>query len=308
MLNPDHNSLQTPRFQQTISQNVDVAGFGLFCGADVTLEFCPAECDHGIVFERTDLPGKPRIPALIDYVIPQSRCTVIQSKLARVSVIEHVMAALAGLQIDNCLVKLDGPEPPGRDGSSRDFVEALRRVDAVTQTAVRESVVINETVLITDDCTIGIAAQPARGAEFEVGYLLDYGPGPIGRQAKSIAITPHSFYQDVAPCRTFVLAEEVTALQSQGIGTRATSENVLVFGPDGPIDNQLRFPDECVRHKILDCIGDFALLGCDLIGRFAAVRSGHRHNHAIIRKIRESFCPDVHSAGCESLRLIPTAT
>lgn len=288
VFNRQQISLPRPRFQQTISKSVEVSGFGLFSGTDVTLEFCPADSDHGIVFQRVDLPSQPRVPALIENVVPQARCTVIQSGAARVSVIEHVMATLAGLQIDNCLVKLNGPEPPGGDGSSLSFLDALSKCEIVKQPGLRSAVAINETLVVTENCTTGIAAQPAVNSEYQVGFLLDYGPGPIGSQAKCLTVTPQAFRAEIAPCRTFVLEQEVTALQAQGIGTRATTANAIVFGPDGPIENVLRFEDECVRHKILDCIGDFALLGCDLIGRFVAARSGHRLNHALIRKIRET--------------------
>ncbi|WP_417851576.1 UDP-3-O-acyl-N-acetylglucosamine deacetylase [Thalassoglobus sp.] len=277
------------RLQNTIARPVQVSGFGLFGGIDVTLEFCPADPDHGIVFERVDLNGSVRIPALIEYVVPKPRCTVIAHQEASVSVIEHVMAALAGLQIDNCLVRLNAPEPPGCDGSSLAFVESLLKAGVVSQDSPRKCFVVDQTLMVTEVENIGIAAQPPKTSEYEIGFILDYGDGPIGRQSFQTQITPELFERELAPCRTFVLEAEVKTLQANGIGKRATPQNVLVFGDQGLIENSLRFPNECARHKALDCLGDFALLGCSLVGRFIATQSGHRTNHAMIRKIREQM-------------------
>ncbi|MEW4487512.1 UDP-3-O-acyl-N-acetylglucosamine deacetylase [Thalassoglobus sp. JC818] len=276
-----------PRRQRTIARTAKVSGYGLFGGIDVSLEFCPADPDVGIVFERTDLTSAATIPALIEFVVPQSRCTMIQSPGGSVQVIEHVMAALAGLQIDNCLVRIDAPEPPACDGSSQAFVEALLSADIVEQDVSRACVELTETLVVVEDDFVGIGAQPPRQREYEIGFLLDYGDGPISQQSDSFVLTPEVFIQEIASCRTFVLESEVRELQKQGIGKRSTPQNVLVFGEDGIVENSLRFENECARHKILDCIGDFALLGCDLAGRFVATRSGHRLNHAMIRAIRK---------------------
>lgn len=277
------------RQQQTIAKAVQVSGFGLFGGIDVTLEFCPANPDHGIVFERVDFQDSVRIPALVENVLPQPRCTVIAHGSTTVSVIEHVMAALAGLQIDNCLVRLNAPEPPGCDGSSLAFVEALLDAGVVMQDRLRPRLTIETTQVVTESEFVGIGAQSPKHNEYQIGFILDYGPSAIPSQSITVELTPERFVSEIAPCRTFVLEHEVQQLRANGIGRRATPANILVFGADGPIENQLRFPDECARHKVLDCIGDFALLGCDLIGRFSASQSGHRLNHALIRQIKNSF-------------------
>lgn len=283
---------QRTRPQQTIGDSVRVSGFGLFHGADVTVEFLPSEPGQGIVFERIDRPGRPRIPAHIDYVVPQPRCTVISCQGESVAVIEHVMAALAGLHVDNCLVRIDAPEPPICDGSCRPFVEALLDAGIVPQGQLRTQVVIEESVLVTEGDDVGIVAQPPRHADLEIGFVLDYGPGPIPRQSLNLPITRDIFIEHLAPCRTFALEGEVRALRERGLALRATLQNALVFGADGIVENELRVSDECVRHKILDCIGDFALLGCDIAGRFTAMRSGHRLNHEIVRRIRDSQCAE----------------
>jgi len=253
---------------------------------DVTIEFCPADPNHGIVFERVDLVDAPQVPALIEYVVPKPRCTVISHGDATVSVVEHVMAALAGLRVDNCLVRINAPEPPACDGSSAAFVESLLQAEIVVQDEDREVVVVDQGFIVSEGDRVGIGVQPQCGAEFEVGFFLDYGPGPISCQTLSLEMTPEVFAKEIASCRTFILEKEVKALRANGIGQRATSQNILVFDENGPIENTLRFPDECVRHKILDCIGDFALLGCDVLGRFIATQSGHRLNHAIICEVK----------------------
>jgi UDP-3-O-acyl N-acetylglucosamine deacetylase len=277
------------RRQQTLARSVTVSGFGLFQGCDVTAELCPADPGHGIVFQRVDLPGDPRIPALVEYVAPQNRCTLLTCEGASVAVVEHLLAALAGLQVDNCLVRLSAPEPPAGDGSALLFVEAVQSAGIVPQDALRETIAVEETVVHVESERVGIAAQPARAREYQIGFVLDYGPGPISQQSVNLTITPESFLAELANCRTFVLKSEVDQLRAQGLAQRATTQNALVFGPEGVIDNTLRRADECVRHKVLDCVGDFALIGCDLVGRFTATRSGHRLNHAIIRQIRAAM-------------------
>jgi len=286
-------SLTTQRTQQTLARTTCVSGFGLFNGCDVTIEFCPADEDHGIVFERVDLSEPVRIPALIDYVVPQNRCTVISHQGAKVSVIEHVMAALAGLHVDNCLVRINAPEPPGCDGSSLEFVEAILHAGIIRQTRPRLCLDVCHPVTHLESNRVGIAAQSSPDSDYQIGFLLDYGPGPIPFQAFNLTITPSTFLEQLANCRTFVLQSEVEQLQAAGLGRRATPQNVLVFTDHGVLENSLRWPDECVRHKILDCVGDFALLGCDLTGRFTASRSGHRLNHEMIRQLRQAHLPTV---------------
>jgi len=281
-------NLISQRLQQTLARSCRVSGFGLFHGCDVTVEFCPAECDHGVVFERTDLIEPVRIPALIDYVTPQNRCTVISHQGVSVSVIEHVMAALAGMRVDNCLVRINAPEPPGCDGSSAEFVNAILHAGIVRQDQPRACLEVHEPLTYMESSRVGIAVQPSKKQDYQIGFLLDYGPGPVPFQALNLAISPSSFLEQLSNCRTFVLETEVEQLRAAGMGLRATPQNVLVFSESGVIENSLRWVDECVRHKILDCVGDFALLGCDIIGRFTASRSGHRLNHEIIRQLQQT--------------------
>jgi len=199
--------------------------------------------------------------------------------------IEHVMAALAGLQIDNCQLWVDQQEMPGCDGSSLPFAEALAAAGIVRQDATRRQTIIRRPIRL-GDAESWIEARPCCSGKTILQHELDYGSGnPIGRQTLEIALSPESFRQDLAASRTFVLEAEAAALRAQGLGRRTTCKDLLVFGPHGPIDNQLRFADECVRHKLLDMVGDLALAGCDLIGRFLACRSGHRLNAELVRAV-----------------------
>jgi UDP-3-O-acyl N-acetylglucosamine deacetylase len=199
--------------------------------------------------------------------------------------VEHIMAALAGLQIDNCELVVNRREMPGCDGSSLSFVEALLDAGIVEQDAVRPQHRIRDVLRLGNDES-WIEAGPCDDGRMTIRYELDYGSGnPIGRQSLEATLSPQVFCDELAASRTFLLEKEAAALQAQGLGRRATFRDLLVFGVDGPIDNQLRFPDECVRHKLLDMVGDLALAGCDLIGYFTAHRSGHRLNAELVRAI-----------------------
>ena len=265
-----------------------VEGVGYWSGQDVRVEFRPAEPNAGIVFVRTDLPGRPRIPAAVNNRIEMPRRTVLRCGEATVEMIEHIMAALAGMQIDNCEVWVDQPEMPGCDGSALDFVSVLQQVGIVEQDAFRERLVVRQAMRLgSEDCWIEVL--PTSGGKTIIQYDLDYGAGnPIGRQTLEVTLSPRYFHMSLAPSRTFMLQREAAALLAQGLGQRATVNDLLIFDADGPIGNTLRYPDECVRHKILDMVGDFALAGCDLVGRFAAYRSGHRLNAEMVRAIVEN--------------------
>ena len=277
--------MDTTRNQRTIAAGATVEGFGYWDGHDVRLEFRPAEAHAGIVFVRRDLPGRPRIAAHVANRVEIPRRTTLCVGDARVEMIEHVMAALAGLQIDNCEIWTDQAEMPGCDGSSEPFVRALDAVGIVSQDAPRACRALGAPTRL-GDVRSWVEARPSRDGRAVLRYQLDYGgQGTIGQQTFELTLTPESFRREVAPCRTFLLKAEADWLLSQGLARRVTGRDLLVFGDQGPIDNTLRFPDECVRHKVLDLIGDLALAGCDWSGRFDAFRSGHRLNADLVRTL-----------------------
>jgi UDP-3-O-[3-hydroxymyristoyl] N-acetylglucosamine deacetylase len=273
------------RNQNTIRQNVTVEGFGYWTGRDVRVEFRPAEADTGIVFIRDDLPQPVAIPALASHRIEIPRRTSLSVNGVTVEMVEHIMAALAGLQVDNCEVWVDQPEMPGCDGSALAFVEAIDSVGIVEQDVPRSYLVVRESTR-TGDENAWIEAQTAKKNPLTLRFRIDYGnDNDIGRQTYELPITPDTFRKELAPCRTFMLEKEADQLVSMGLGKRVTPKDLLVFGQDGPIDNELRFEDECVRHKLLDLVGDLALAGCDLSGHFVAYCSGHRLNAELVKSL-----------------------
>jgi UDP-3-O-acyl N-acetylglucosamine deacetylase len=286
------------RLQRTIARRAEIAGTGFLTGAEIRLKFLPERPGHGIAFLRTDRLYAPRIPATIDYVTPRPRRTAIERSGVSVEMIEHVMAALAGLHIDNCLVEVDGSEPPGCDGSSRAFVECLLAAGIVEQDLPRQQIRISQPLAVRHGHDQRIEGAPSPSGKMTVSYALDYGAGAaIPKQSFHVVVTPETFVSEIAFARTFLLYEEALALKAQGYGKRTSAGDLLVFGPQGVIDNTLRTPDECARHKILDCIGDLALAGCDISGCIEASRSGHQLNAEFVRNAIEAHRAEIaHTA------------
>ncbi len=277
------------RLQRTIAQETEVQGVGFFLGHDVAMRFQPAPADSGIVFVRVDLPRRPTVRACIDNVIPTPRRTTIRQGEATIELIEHVMAALAGLHIDNCVIEIDAPEAPGLDGSSQAYVQALQCAGTVELDRPRDILVI-QTSLALGEGSAALSTLPMAGeATCVFSYHLDYGAGsPIGAQSLTLAINPTSFAEELAGSRTFLLESEAKALRQAGIGRRASESDLLIYGKDGVVGNELRWADECVRHKMLDMVGDLALLERDIVGRVVAHRSGHQLNAALVRALVRS--------------------
>ena len=270
------------RQQATIASTVTVQGFGFWSGQDVKLEFHPAAADTGITFVRTDLPDQPKIAALVRHRIQGPRRTTLVDQGCAVEMVEHVLAALAGIQIDNCEVHVDRAEMPGCDGSSLAFTQALKSAGRVLQTASRQTITITQPIRVGDEES-WIEARPNSDGQCRVTFELDYPAEPaIGAQTFTYEVTPETFEQEIAAARTFVLVAEAEALQSKGLGRRVTDQDVLVFDHAGPVNNKLRYPNECARHKALDMIGDFSLAGANLAGDFVASRSGHRLNSQMV--------------------------
>jgi UDP-3-O-acyl N-acetylglucosamine deacetylase len=271
------------RSQQTIAQAATVSSFGYWSGQDVTVEFRPAAPHSGIVFVRSDLKPLVLIPARLENRIDAKRRTVLGIGDVHVEMVEHILAALAGLQIDNCEVWVDAAEMPACDGSSSAFVAALDDARIVRQDAARPCLVVTElTRMGTPEAWI--EARPAMTGGMTIKYSLDYGPkAPIPPQNLALSVSPEVFRHDLASARTFLLREEAEALRAQGVGQRVSAEDLLIYDEQGPMENSLRFEDECVRHKILDAIGDLSLANCDLGGHFIAYRSGHQLNAELLR-------------------------
>ena len=278
-----------PRHQRTLASPVAVEGFGYWSGQDVRVEFRPVAQDVGIVFVRDDLNPAISIPATIENQVETPRRTTLVRGNAQVEMIEHVMAALAGLHVDNCEVWVNAAEMPGCDGSAQAFVDAIDHAGIVALAETRRRFVVRRVIRLGDEDSwieARPATDPTMGCGMSVDFRLDYGSDTaIGRQRITLSVTPQSFREELATSRTFMLKHEADELIEQGLGTRVTSRDLLVFDADGPIDNPLRFENECVRHKALDLVGDLALGGCDWVGHVVAHRSGHRLNADLVRAL-----------------------
>ncbi len=274
--------------QQTIRKPVEISGLGLFTGEPSLLRFKPAEPHTGIVFSLLNGSTPVRIPAKVENVSKRARRTSIRNGAAAIETVEHCLSACTGLGIDNLEIELEGHEIPSLDGSSAPFVKMLQDAEIEPQNAEREVFVIPEMVRVAEGDMELLALPPlsADDRTLEIHYFLDYGEEtPIGQQSFIIRLTPESFIREIAPARTFVLEQEAQVMREQGLGTHLNYEDLVVFGPDGPIGNTLRFPEECVRHKILDLIGDLRLFGQFIAGRVYARKSGHALNHELVRQL-----------------------
>jgi UDP-3-O-acyl N-acetylglucosamine deacetylase len=289
------------RRQRTVSRPAVVKGFGYFSGCDVRVEFRSAAVDAGITFVRQDLGHAAIVPALAPLRIDVPRRTTLQRDGVRVEMVEHILAALSGLRIDNCEVWVDASEMPGCDGSALAFVEAIDAAGIAEQDAPARRIIVDRPLRI-GDAQAWVEARPPRGEHLSVSFELVFDQSTaIGRQCFALRITPETFRTQLAPCRTFLLQQEAQAMIAQGIGRRVKPQDLLIFGPDGPIDNPLRFPDECVRHKVLDVLGDLALSGREVIGHIVACRSGHRLHAELAARLAaraaRSDTPRRHLAG-----------
>ncbi len=267
--------MRVSRFQHTLRHKCHVSGRGYWTGCPVSLVFHPAEPNTGIVFRRTDLPDRPCIRAMASNRTETALRTRLREREAVVDMVEHVMAALYGMQIDNCLIDVNTSEMPGLDGSAYQYATAIQQAGIEVQPAPREMHVVEQPIRIGDDQQ-WITAMPSAFPSLTLEYRLDYGQkSPIGSATVTVELDPEAFLEAISPARTFILESEAASLQSKGLARHVTYRDLLVFGEDGPIENTLRFPDECARHKLLDLIGDLALCGRDIAGRVTACRSGH---------------------------------
>lgn len=283
-------SAAPPRSRQhTVAGEASVSGKGLLLGEEARATFVPAPPNHGIVFERVDIDPPVRIPASVTYVTPRARRTTLKSGNVTIDTVEHCMSALAGLRVDNVLIRLDGPELPCGDGSAQPFVDAIQSVGLTEQNAPRRVFRLVEPIVVEEDDAM-LAALPG-GDAMTVLYELDYGEKNtrIRRQSHAFSFERESYVTDIAPSRTYSLREEAQALWDHGLCRHLTPRDVLVIGDEGPIDNAYRFDDEPVRHKVLDVIGDLYLVGCEVHARFVACRSGHALNRRMGLRILEQM-------------------
>lgn len=269
--------------RRTIAKEIRKSGTALHAGGTMNMTLSPAPSGSGVLFRRADLGGK-EIPALYDRVGETRLGTVIAQGDASVGVIEHLMAAVAGAEIDDLLVTVDGPEPPILDGDALSYFRLLDEAGNKEQSGERKAIKVTKPVEITiKDARIRLLPSDTP----EYSYDLDYSnTKAIGKQSYRMTLTRENFAREIAPARTFGFTHELDALHKMGLGRGASLENTLAIEGDEVLNKDLmRFPDEFVRHKILDAIGDMALAGGRLIARFEGVKSGHATNNAVLRAL-----------------------
>jgi UDP-3-O-[3-hydroxymyristoyl] N-acetylglucosamine deacetylase/3-hydroxyacyl-[acyl-carrier-protein] dehydratase len=276
------------KLQKTIKREAKMRGRGLFGGQEAKIVFRPAPVDTGITFIRTDMPEPVRISAVATNLAERSRRTTIKKGSVSIETVEHCMAVVNALEINNMIVEVDGPELPAPDCSSAEYLKVLKRAGVIEQNVGRKEYIIDRPVNISagDAC---IYALPYADDGLSLTYDLDYGGHTgIGRQIYSCKLTPETFEKHLAPARTFLLESEARQFHARGMGTHIGPRDLLVINSDGPIKNSYRFPNECVRHKIVDLIGDIALVGRPIRGRIVAYKSGHSLNQQLARKLYEA--------------------
>jgi UDP-3-O-[3-hydroxymyristoyl] N-acetylglucosamine deacetylase len=284
--------------QHTLARPVTAHGHGIHGGRPATLTLHPAAVGSGIVFERSDLPaGRNCIPARWHRVVETRLCTVIANgRGATVSTLEHLMAALRALGVDNARIELDGPEVPILDGSAAQWLALLDEAGLATQPAARRSIRVLHPVRITDGDKWAMLL-PDDAARFCID--IDFSEPVIGRQHYELSLDAASFRSQIAAARTFGFVRDIDALRAQGLARGGSFDNAVVIGTDGVLNpGGLRFADEFVRHKLLDCIGDLYLAGAPILGLVVASRPGHALNVALLRALfaqRSAWQPEYGS-------------
>ena len=300
--------------QRTIKQPITISGIGLHTGVSTNLTFKPAQINYGTRFRRVDLPGQPEIPALVDNVTEVARGTTLQIGEAKVHTVEHILAAIVGLQIDNIIIELDNIEPPVCDGSSKPFTDALLKADFEVQDAPKDYLIIDQTVRYIDEKNgVDIVALPTD--DYRLTVMIDYQNPALGSQHTGLFNLEKEFIEEFAPARTFCFLHEVEALYQRGLirggnldsaiviaDEDLTDEKVkliteklgikdtLVIGKNGILNNKaLRYKNEPARHKLLDLMGDLALIGAPFKAQILAARPGHSSNVEFAKKIRKLY-------------------
>jgi UDP-3-O-[3-hydroxymyristoyl] N-acetylglucosamine deacetylase/3-hydroxyacyl-[acyl-carrier-protein] dehydratase len=269
--------------RRTIAASATLSGVGLHLGRACRLTFLPAGASAGILFRRVDLPGSPETPATVEHAVLSERRTQLGDGAGALHTVEHVLAAVLGAEIDDIIIEMDAAEPPILDGSARPFLEALRAAGSVTVNGQRaEELRIRECVRVVDGESVYVA-HPADRLDVEVS--IDFAHPAIGVQTGRWRVTPESFAADLAGARTFGFMREVEMLRGKGLIQGASTDNTVVLDDVGVVGNVLRWPDEFVRHKALDVIGDLALAGKRVKARISAVKPSHRGTVTLVREL-----------------------
>jgi UDP-3-O-[3-hydroxymyristoyl] N-acetylglucosamine deacetylase len=269
--------------QRTLKQPVSCHGVGLHSGAPVSLTLLPAPANHGVVFVRTDLPSGVDIPALAAHVVDTELATTLGRDDVRVGTVEHLLAALAGLGVDNARIELDGPEVPIMDGSAAPFAYLVKSAGVRVLSEPKSFLVIKKSVTVADGDKEATLSPSTR---FRIDCTIDFNHPLISDQALSFEFSDRNFSREIARARTFGFLRDVEKLKAVGLARGGSLENAIVvddfsiLNPDG-----LRFPDEFVRHKLLDAIGDVSLFGLPVLGHLRAFKTGHALNQKLVQRV-----------------------
>jgi len=272
--------------QNTIKKQTSIEGIGIQTGKPVHVSFKPADTNQGIVYKRIDI-NPLQVIAVNDFDFgPHQRRTTISKNGVEIHTVEHLMAALRALSIDNLIVEVNSIEMPGLDGSALEYYTCLKEAGIDKQDKPRRVIRVDQPVWCeSGDMFLGIF--PYDG--FKISYLLESPSPSIGRQSITLDINEEIIGKELISARTFCLKEEAEMLLKMGFGKGASTDNTLVMDKDGPMNNVLRFSDEPVRHKILDLIGDLYLLGAPVEGRIIAIGSGHDMNRKLVEKVKQRY-------------------
>lgn len=269
------------RNQHTIGKDVTYKGLGLHSGMPVTMTMHPAAPGAGIIFKRSDLPGGPEVPAQSRYITNTLRATTLEKGEAKVFTVEHVLSALYALQIDNCVIEMDSPEPPVGDGSAKTFCDMVQEAGIETQDEMIPILTLDTSAAVYEDNKF-ITALPYDGLRIT---FTSINPHPLlGTQMRDVVIDHDSYMKEIAPARTIGFTWELEAMRKMGLGKGGTLENAVVYSETECL-SQLRFPDELVRHKILDILGDISLVG-PLHAHIIAVLGSHKLNAELSEKLQ----------------------
>lgn len=269
------------RNQHTIGKDVTYKGLGLHSGMPVTMTMHPAAPGAGIIFKRSDLPGGPEVPAQSRYITNTLRATTLEKGEAKVFTVEHVLSALYALQIDNCVIEMDSPEPPVGDGSAKTFCDMVQEAGIETQDEMIPILTLDTSAAVYEDNKF-ITALPYDGLRITFTSINPH--SLLGTQMRDVVIDHDSYMKEIAPARTIGFTWELEAMRKMGLGKGGTLENAVVYSETECL-SQLRFPDELVRHKILDILGDISLVG-PLHAHIIAVLGSHKLNAELSEKLQ----------------------
>ena len=280
--------------QRTIKKSVDITGIGLHSGKVVELQLHPAPADHGIVFERADIPGRPRIKATYDGIVATELASTLGTNGVRVMTVEHLLAAFYGIGIDNILVEIDGDEVPIMDGSAGPYIKHIRAAGIRRLARSKKFYIIRKEFTVREGDR-HISVKPDN--EFRISCTIDFDHPVIEKQKLDVYMSAAVFEKEISRARTFGFLDDVLEIQARGLARGGGLHNAVVVDKTSVLNAEgLRFPDEFVRHKILDLIGDLALLGGPIIGHIEAYKTGHKLNNRFVKGLLAD--PTIYNVVC----------